>query len=172
MPTTERAEVPTAESVARPAVEPPPKPVEQAAVAPSTTTSAAAVRSDSSAEPAIGDGDETTLYGPLPEGFWEEDDPAAPLAPAGLDDRAGPTPAEVEERPDHSEPAERPAGGSSMAELQELFPGRILEFVREKRTPPGSGLADETEPAGDEGETDAEGYDDPDQAQLSFGPSD
>ncbi len=59
-----------------------------------------------------------------------------------------------------------------MAELQELFPGRILEFVREKRTPPGGGLADETEPAGGEEETDAEGYDDPDQAQLSFGPSD
>lgn len=120
----------------------------------------------------------------MPAGFWGDDDLQAPPfddQPApDSDDLPGAPASDDAAEPFTTEPAadgssdqEAPTAapeGTAFAELQALFPGRIIEVIkhREAAAPPVEGDSDDRA----EPDVDGEGYDDPDQAQLSFGPSD
>ncbi len=84
-------------------------------------------------------------YEGLAAGFWDD---APDEAPTGLDD----------DRP-------APAAGSSLDQLQQLFPGRVIEF--RPRAARDEGAAADAVP--DASESDLEGYDDEGQDRLDFG---
>lgn len=109
---------------------------------------------DQAATTGLGDDDETTLYGSLPADFWSDDLVTAEAA-------AEP------DSPDAPEATEPAGSGTAFAELQELFPGRVLEVTKDATVPPAGAEFDTEEQAPDE---DDEGYDDPDQSRISFGP--
>ena len=132
----------------------------------------------------------------MPAGFWGEDDAEVPpldepplaeprrhakssTEPAVVSEssRPGPGGATTDRRTVADEPAQdeppttaKGGAGTSLAELQELFPGRIIEVMRNPEPTATDAAGDEAVPVDAEGDLDAEGYDDPDQAQLSFGP--
>ncbi|HEX7039140.1 MAG TPA: DNA polymerase III subunit gamma/tau [Trueperaceae bacterium] len=85
-------------------------------------------------------------YEELPAGFWDES-PAEPLGEAAEETPAGSAP------------------GSSLAQLQQLFPGRVIEF--RPRAPRGESALGDAAP--DASEDEPQGYDDEGQDRLEFG---
>lgn len=101
--------------------------------------------------------DPTTLYGDLPEGFWEQDDgPGTPDgAVPGAYEAGGP-------EPGGSGTADAVSDEASLSRLQALFPGRVVEFVPNAKT-----TEEDAAPLPDEDEV--ESYDDDGQERLGFG---
>lgn len=140
--------------------------------------------------------DETTLYGPLPGDFWGDDSDRSPdlRQPAKQPDRQpdgqedgqedgrraegqqsdGRLPDQKRSAGQEAVAGEARTGGTAFAELQELFPGRILEIIKEPNVSEAQAEVDDAGPDALQGlgEDDSEGYDDPDQSRLSFGPDD